>query len=110
MTAVLAGVAGAGAVGGVLLIAAGLLRVEPAPSRHRPRVRRSVHGRWARWRWVAAAAAGLLGFAVTGWPVVGLIVAAAVVGLPFLLGSEKSAARAIDRVQAIEEWTRRLAD
>lgn len=41
---------------------------------------------------------------------VGLVVAAAVVGLPFLLGSAKAAARAIDRVEAIEEWTRRLAD
>ena len=67
-------------------------------------------GRWARWRWLVAAAAGVLGVALTGWPVVGLIVAAAVVGLPFLLGSAAAASRAIDRVQAIEEWTRRLAD
>src|SRR4051794_27135360 len=101
MTAVLAGVGGAAVVGGVLLIAAGLLRVEPASSRCRPWARRSVHGRWTRWRWVAAAAAGLLGFAVTSWPVVGLVIAAAVVGLPFLLSSERAAARAIDRVQAI---------
>lgn len=50
------------------------------------------------------------GWAVTQWPVAALIVVAAVIGLPYLLGSAKVAARAIDRVEAIEEWTRRLAD
>lgn len=49
-------------------------------------------------------------WAVTRWPVAGLIVAAVLAGLPYLLGSAKVAARAIDRVEAIEEWTRRLAD
>ncbi|WP_200941525.1 type II secretion system F family protein [Cellulomonas sp. Leaf395] len=57
-----------------------------------------------------AAGAGLLAWAITRWPVAALIVMAAVIGLPYLLGSAKVAARAIDRVEAIEEWTRRLAD
>ena len=51
-----------------------------------------------------------MAWVLTGWPVVGLIGAAAVVGLPYLLGAANVAARAIDRVEAIEEWTRRLAD
>ncbi|WP_421740708.1 type II secretion system F family protein [Cellulomonas sp.] len=110
MTAVLAGAAGALLVGGALLAVLGLRRVEPEAPRPRRRSRRAPQGRWARWRWLVAAGAGGFGVALTGWPVVGLIVAAAVVGLPFLLGSAAAASRAIDRVQAIEEWTRRLAD
>ncbi|GAA3819562.1 type II secretion system F family protein [Cellulomonas soli] len=110
MTAVLAGAAGAVLVTGSLLTAAGLRRVEPAPPRQRRRARRATEGRWARWRWLIAGTAGLLAWAITGWPVVGLILTAAVIGLPYLVGSEKVAARSIDRVEAIEEWTRRLAD
>ncbi|WP_426592616.1 type II secretion system F family protein [Cellulomonas sp. McL0617] len=109
MSVALAGVAGAIFVAGVLLVVAGVRRVEPSPPRPR-RHRPTPTGRWARWRWGIAAGAGVAAWAWTGWPVTALIVAAAVVGLPFLLGSAKTATRAIDRVEAIEEWTRRLAD
>ncbi|NTW38825.1 MAG: type II secretion protein F [Cellulomonadaceae bacterium] len=110
MTAVLAGAAGAVLVTGMLLTLAGLRRVESAAPRQRRRSRSTALGDWARWRWLIAGATGLLAWAITGWPVIGLILSAAVVGLPYLVGSEKVAARAIDRVEAIEEWTRRLAD
>ncbi|WP_315092736.1 type II secretion system F family protein [uncultured Cellulomonas sp.] len=111
MTPVLAALAGALLVGGLLLVAAGLRRSDPPPPRSkRPRARRPTDGWWARWRWVLALGAGVLAWAVTQWPVAGLVVTAAVVGLPYLLGSAKVAATAIDRVEAIEEWTRRLAD
>jgi Flp pilus assembly protein TadB len=109
VTAVLAGTAGALIVGGLLLAVAGLRRTDAPVRAPRRRVRRDVGG-WARWRWVLAGGVGLGVWALTGWPVAGLIVAATIVGLPFLLGSAKVAAKGIDRVEAIEEWTRRLAD
>ncbi len=107
MTAVLAGTAGALLVGGILLAIVGLRHAEPAPPRPW-RARRPVG--WARGRWLLGGGTGLLVWAVSRWPAAGLIVAATIVGLPYLLGSAKVAARAIDRVEAIEEWTRRLAD
>jgi tight adherence protein B len=47
---------------------------------------------------------------LTGWPVAGFIVALTVLGLPVLLSTSREAARAIDRIEAVEEWTRRLGD
>jgi Flp pilus assembly protein TadB len=58
---------------------------------------------------VATGAAALV-WLLTGWPIAGLIVAAALLGLPVLLSTSRDAARAIDRVEALEEWARRLAD
>ncbi|MDC7120557.1 type II secretion system F family protein [Cellulomonas fimi] len=112
MTGVLASVAGATLAGGLVLVGIGLLR---RPGADAPRARRILRRRasaagWHRWRWLAAGASGVAAWAASSWPVAGVIVAAAVVGLPYLLGSEKVAARAILRVEAIEEWTRRLAD
>ncbi|OZB47379.1 MAG: hypothetical protein B7X40_09485 [Cellulomonas sp. 14-74-6] len=86
------------------------MRTEPTAPRMPRRARRPARGWWGRWRWLLAAGIGLAVWAITRWPVAGIIVAAAIVGLPYLLGSAKVAARAIDRVEAIEEWTRRLAD
>jgi Flp pilus assembly protein TadB len=110
MSRVLAGAAGALLVAGVLLAVAGLRRTAPAPATGKRSRRRTVAGRWGRWRWLLAGALGVVAWAVSAWPVAGLIVAAAVVGLPYLLGSAKVAGKTIDRVEAIEEWTRRLAD
>lgn len=111
MTALLAALTGALVVAGLLVAVAGLRRTEPRPTRPpRTRTRRAAVGWWARWRWLTAAAAGVLAWAITGWPVAALVVVAAVVGLPYLLGSAQVAATAINRVEAIEEWTRRLAD
>lgn len=110
MTTVLAAAVGALTVAGIVLTVAGLRRTEPTPRKPRRRRPRPTGGWWGRWRWLLAAGVGLAASAVTRWPVAGLIVTAAIVGLPYLLGSAKVAARAIDRVEAIEEWTRRLAD
>lgn len=111
MTPLLAALSGAVLVAGALLAAIGLRRTEPAPARpRRRRTRRPADRWWDRWRWAIAAGAGLLAWAITRWPVAALIVVAAVIGLPYLLGSARVAALAIDRVEAIEEWTRRLAD
>ena len=109
MTA-LAGLAGALVSVGVLVLAVGLVR------------RDSGHGRppglltllrdglaaWAR-RMVLALSAGLALFALTGWPVLALAAAAAVIFVP-----EMSAARSVRQrlavLEGLEQWARRLAD
>lgn len=109
MTAALAGAAGALLIGGALIALAGMRETEPRSPRRRrtqPRIRR----KWTAWRWPVGAAAAVIVWAITGWPVTGVIAAAAVVGLPYLLAAAKIAAASIDRVEAIEDWTRRLAD
>lgn len=109
MTAALAGAAGAVLVGGVLVVLAGLRRAEARPPRRR-HPRRAAGRSWSSWRWPVAVGSGFLAWAASGWPVTGLIVGSAVIGLPYLLGAAKLAAASIDRVEAIEDWTRRLAD
>ena len=53
---------------------------------------------------------GALAFLITGLPVVGLLVAVAVPGTPWLFSVGKSEQRAIARIEAVGEWTRRLKD
>jgi Flp pilus assembly protein TadB len=65
---------------------------------------------WRRGRALLAVAAGMLAWFALGWPVAGLVTAAAVFGLPPLLGASAAARRDIDRLEALEDWTRRLAD
>lgn len=55
---------------------------------------------------VAGAAAWLL----SGLPVLGVVTAAAVPGVPWLLAAGAAERRAIARVEAVGEWTRRLRD
>lgn len=114
MTGLLAGLAGVLVIVGALAIVAGACRTTTPPWA-RPRRSRgfrvgAVRSGWVRWRWSIAAVAGALAWVATGWPVAGLIVVATVIGLPVLLGTSKVAARRIDIVEAIEEWTRRLSD
>jgi tight adherence protein B len=111
VTGALAGLAGVTTTAGLICVVVGLRRTD-APPRRRVRTARTqrASGEWDRWRWVVAGLAGLLTWAVSRWPVAGVIVAATVVGLPILLTTSLVAARRIARVEAIEEWTRRLAD
>lgn len=111
MRTVLAAAAGAVTALGLFMIVLGFLPAsEPRPGRgRRPKVVLPAGG-WATWRWVVAAVAGAVVWAVTGWPVAGAIAAVAVLGLPVLLGTGRVAAARIDRVEAIEEWARRLGD
>jgi Flp pilus assembly protein TadB len=55
-------------------------------------------------------AAGLLAWAATGWPALGLAASGAALGLPAMLGADRRAREAIDRVEAVQEWSRRVAD
>jgi tight adherence protein B len=107
---VLAGLSGAAAAAGLLMILAGLRPVEVTAG-----PTRSARGRWrVRWtgrgrRLLAAAGVGLLAGVVTGWPVAALSAAGAVACLPRLL-SGAATARQLTRLEALEGWTRRLAD
>jgi tight adherence protein B len=114
MTGPLAALAGAALSGGLILVAIGLRPTASydnrAPAAWNRWSRRIPRAGWSAWRWPAAGTALLVGWVLSGWPVVGLIVAVTVVGLPVLLGTSRQAARSIDRIEAVEEWTRRLAD
>lgn len=111
--ALMGALAGLVVSGGVLAIIAGL-RPPAAVPRARPPVLRwratGTHDAWDRWRWPAAAAAGLAAWLLSGWPVAGLIAATTTVGLPVLLSTSRVAAKSIARIEAVEEWARRLAD
>lgn len=51
---------------------------------------------------------GLIGWLVTGWPLAMVIAPAAAVGLPYLLSAPDAKER-IERLEALEEWTRSLS-
>lgn len=58
----------------------------------------------------AAVLVGALAFLLTGLPVIGLLLALAVLGTPWLFTAGKAEQRAIARIEAVGEWTRRLKD
>ena len=110
----LAGLAAAGVAASVWAALLGLRRREDDPFRTRmTKVRRAGARAAARRRTVQLSVAGVVGvlvWALTAWPVAGVLVAGAVVGLPYFFGAGKVADRTIERLEALEEWVRRLAD
>jgi tight adherence protein B len=52
----------------------------------------------------------VIGWLYTGIPMVGIALAIGVVAAPWLFGAGRADARAVDKLEAIEVWTRRLAD
>lgn len=112
MTALFAAIAGVLIMSGILLTIAGGRRTDTPPPARSPRARgtRTQLVRSRRARILAAGGVGLAVWAVTGWPVAGAVVTVTILGLPVLLGTGKAAARSIDRIEAVEEWTRRVAD
>lgn len=115
MSTLLAALAGAMIVGGVLLgIYALIPRPVPPPRPKRPartgrlvRWWRALPG-WQRWASGAALLVGILIMIFTGWVVAVPVLPAAVLGLPALL-MISNADRQIARMDAIAEWTRNLA-
>jgi tight adherence protein B len=110
----LAALAGLTAASGIILAWAGLT--------HRPAAEPGIRppGRWRRFvriatdparrrRLTAAAVAGLVVLLVAGWPVAALAVAAGVYVLPPML-SGREPTRRITRLEALEQWARRLAE
>lgn len=99
--------AGALVVGGLIALVVGL---RPAPVVERPsrpsRVRKLT--KQTRMLLLGGVAAGVVAFLATGWVLALVVVPVAFVGLPVLLSSS-SAAQRIERLEAMEEWTRSLS-
>jgi Flp pilus assembly protein TadB len=59
---------------------------------------------------LGAVAAGAVAYLVTGLPVTALLIAVAVPGAPWLFTVGRAERRAIARIEAVGDWTRRLKD
>jgi tight adherence protein B len=109
LLAALAGLAGAG---GIILAVAGLTgrsaEVTRPPGRWRLLLQSALDPT-RRKRLAAATAAGLVVLLVVGWPVAAFAFAAGVYVLPPML-SGREPARRIARLEALEQWARRLAE
>lgn len=113
-------VSGAACVGGLILAVVSLVgtRRPPGPPTTGGRLRQLWSGtgvsarerRRHRTLLVSAFVAGALGWLVTGLPMVGLLVGVAVPGAPWLFSVGRAEKRAIARIEAVGEWTRRLRD
>ncbi|GAA4714545.1 hypothetical protein Prum_039920 [Phytohabitans rumicis] len=112
---------GAACVGGLILAVVSLIgtrRPDRPPSPTSRRLDRLWNGsgvtagerRRHRTVLIAAIAAGALAWLVTGLPMIGLLVGVAVPGAPWLLSVGRAEQRAIARIEAVGEWTRRLRD
>ena len=122
MIALLAALATTAVGGGLLLIVAGLRQVPDTELAGRPPPARSIRLRAAlgaavgdgptagrrRAQLALAVAGGTLAYLFTGLALLVLAVPVAVLGLPKLLSPPASAAD-VDRLEALEEWTRNLA-
>lgn len=107
MTPVVPAVAGALVVGGVLALIAGL-RPSPVESRPTRSPRLPTMSKQTRALLLAGLASGVVALLVTGWALALVVVPLAFVGLPTLLSSGSAGAR-IERLEAMEEWTRSLS-
>ncbi|MBE8519350.1 type II secretion system protein [Amycolatopsis sp. H6(2020)] len=110
MTEFVLTLAGAGIGLGITLASLGIHGLEPNERPEFRRSRRLLARRRSSARWALACAAGALIWLVSGWPVAGIATAAAGVFLPWLFGAGKLAAERIERLEALEDWLRRLAD
>lgn len=114
MSALIPALAGALAVAGIIAIYLGLRERPPAPPASGPKripaLACALASTTAATRTLAVAgvAAGALVTITTGWLVAALIIPAAALGLPVLLSAPPSATR-IDKLEALEEWTRSLS-
>lgn len=114
MTPLVPALGGALLVAGLIGVIVGVRRTPVAPAsakrRSQSRLTSRVTGMDTRTR-VLALVGLLAGFVIallSGWVIALVLVPAVVVGLPTLLSAPPSAAR-IDKLEALEEWTRALA-
>lgn len=124
LSSLLAAFGGLAAVGGLVLAVAGGVGWAPSATvRRRSRLERKVRALfvkdartptswWARGqaRMAGAVVAGLGVWLFTGWLTGGLVTVAVVLGLPWLLNTSGSGKTQIDKLEAIEEWVRRMSD
>lgn len=107
---VIAALAGAAVIAGVLVLVSGF---RPAPPPRSPVPWKTV-GPWSRvprrtWQLLALGlVGGIIVWVLTGWVLAVIAVPAATAGLPYLLSTDEPARR-IARLDAMEEWTRSLA-
>ena len=107
MIALVPAVAGALIVAGVIGLVVGLKPAPVRPPRSRP-IRRKPMSAGTKRLLLVGVAGGCLAWLVTGWALALIAVPLACVGVPMLLSNSGAAAR-IDRLEAMEEWTRSLS-
>jgi hypothetical protein len=114
MMSVLAGLAGLCAAASVIALVAGIRGIEfgsrtaPPPSRLRTAMR-SAASPGRRNRLLGGFTTGVMVVIATGWPVAALAVAAGVYAVPPML-SGRAPQRRIARLEALAQWSRRLAE
>lgn len=104
----IAAVSGGLIAGGLVGLIRELRGVEVAGRPRRHRLRLPHLSRRTRILLAAGVAVGVLGWLVTGWPLAVVIAPAATAGLPYLLSAPDAKDR-IERLEALEEWTRSLS-
>jgi Flp pilus assembly protein TadB len=107
VTPLLAAVAGGLIAVGLLGIVVGVRPAPIAATKAPGRSRIAINSR-TRMLLLTGLGLGVLGWVVTGWVLAFVIAPAAVIGLPTLLAAPTAAAK-INRLEAMEEWTRSLA-
>src|SRR5215203_2431033 len=112
MMSLLAAVSGALIVAGILGVAIGLHRTPErafAPSRTRPSLSRwpTLSAR-TRTLLLIGSAVGVLVALLTGWLIALVLAPAVLAGLPVLLSAPAAAAK-INRIEAMEEWSRSIS-
>lgn len=100
-------VAGALIVAGIIGVVVGLKPAPVRPPRSRPVQRKPMSAATKRLLLVGVIG-GCMAWLVTGWALALVAVPLACVGVPMLLSNSGAAAR-IDRLEAMEEWTRSLS-
>jgi Flp pilus assembly protein TadB len=101
--------AGAAVVGGLLLLVREFTRRAPPPGVPPAWWRQPARALAPSWRWLlAVTVAGLAVLLVTGWPVAGVIAAAAAVFVP-KLAIGKGQRQQIAVLHGLDQWTRRVA-
>lgn len=107
MITLIPAVAGALIVGGLIALVVGLrpsaVTDRPPRARHVPQLSKRT-----RSLLLMGLAAGIVAALATGWGLAVVVVPAAAVGLPTLLSSSSATVR-INRLEAMEEWTRSLS-
>jgi Flp pilus assembly protein TadB len=107
---VIAALGGALVAAGLVLLASELTRRAPAPGTPPgPRPLRAVVPAASSRRWLVAVAAFLAVLAITRWPVAAIAASAATIFLPRLT-STRQQRRRTEMLEALEQWSRRLAD
>lgn len=108
-----AAICAAGLAGALVMIAVALRgRDDDAPFKPRRAAPDRIRAWWSgrSLSVLVAAAAGVAVWLATSWPVAGMLVFGMVLGLPYFFGAGRAAKARIDRLEGLEEWTRRLAD